>query len=111
VAAITYEEIVEKVRATFEHADARRVFEHIAIEIDIVGEGAGAFYFEVAERACVIEPYNYYDHDGVITADADILLKLASKSIHLEEALKKGLVKYEGDERKIRKCLENIVLP
>ena len=39
---ITYEQIVKKVRKTFENADAREVFEHVAIEVDIVGEGAGA---------------------------------------------------------------------
>ncbi len=45
---VTYEQIVQKVRKTFENADAREIFEHVAIEVDIVGEGAGAFYFEVA---------------------------------------------------------------
>lgn len=111
MAAITYEEIVRKVRATFEHADARRIFEHIAIEIDIVGEGAGALYFEVADRACVVEPYNYYDNDGVLTGDATVLLQLAAKKIHLKEALEQGLISFKGDERKLRLCLENIKLP
>ena len=42
------------------------------VMVDIVGEGAGAFYFEVAERACIVEPYNYYNHDGRIIASGSM---------------------------------------
>ncbi len=105
---ITYEQIVSKVRKTFENADAREVFEHVAIEVDIVGEGAGAFYFEVAERACTVEPYNYYNHDGRIIATADVIMKLASRKISMLEAWQGGLFQYEGNEVKFRMCLEKI---
>ena len=40
--------IIYFVRKTFENADARNVFEHVAIQINVVGEGEGIFYFEVA---------------------------------------------------------------
>lgn len=106
-----YEEIVEKVRSTFEYADARRVHEHIAFEIDIIGEGAGALYFEVSNRACVIEPYNYYDNDGVITATADVLIKLADLELHLKDAIEQGLLRFEGNDYKMKLCLDYIRLP
>ena len=108
---VTYEQIVEKVRKTFENADAREIFEHVAIEVDIVGEGAGAFYFEVAERACLVEPYNYYNHDGRVIATADVILKLAAKKIHLREAWQGGLIKYEGNEVKLNLLLDKLRLP
>lgn len=108
---MTYEEVVGKVRKTFEYADARRIFEHIAFEIDIVGEAAGAMYFEVSNRACVIEPYNYYDNDGVITTSAEVLLQLARLEIHFKEAIEKGLVGFEGNNHKMQLCLENLRLP
>ena len=107
---ITYEDIVEKVRKTFENADAREIFEHIAIEVDIVGEGAGAFYFEVAERSCLVEPYNYYNHDGRIIATADVILQLASRKLAMRDAWYKGLIKYEGNEVKFNLCLDKIKL-
>ena len=108
---ITYEQIVDRVRKTFENADAREIFEHVAIEVDIVGEGAGAFYFEVAERACLVEPYNYYNHDGRIIASADVILKLAAKKIHMREAWHNGLIKYEGNEVKFNLLLDKLRLP
>ena len=107
---VTYEQIVKKVRKTFENADAREVFEHIAIEVDIVGEGAGAFYFEVAERACLVEPYNYYNHDGRIIATADVILKLAAKKIHMRDAWYNGLIQYEGNEVKFNLLLDKLKL-
>ena len=105
---ITYEQVVKKVRKTFENADAREVFEHVAIEVDIIGEGAGAFYFEVAERACTVEPYNYYNHDGRIIATADVILKLASRKISMLEGWEKGLYQYEGNEVKFRLLLDKV---
>ena len=105
---ITYEQIVKKVRKTFENADAREVFEHVAIEVDIIGEGAGAFYFEVAERACTVEPYNYYNHDGRIIATADVILKLAAGKIRMREAWESGLFQYEGNEVKLQLCMDKI---
>ena len=107
---VTYEQIVQKVRKTFENADAREIFEHVAIEVDIVGEGAGAFYFEVAQRACVVEPYNYYNNDGRIIATADVLLKLASKKLHMREAWQTGQIQFEGNEVKFQLLLDKIKL-
>ena len=105
---VTYEQIVKKVRKTFENADAREVFEHVAIEVDIVGEGAGAFYFEVAERTCLVEPYNYYNHDGRIVATADVILKLAAKKMKLRDAWLNGDIKYEGNEVKFQLLLDKV---
>ncbi len=105
---VTYERIVEAVRNTFENADAREIFEHIAIEVDIVGEGAGAFYIEVAERACTVEPYNYYNHDGRIIATADVILKLAARKMTVRDAWYKGLFQYEGSEVKFNLLLDKL---
>lgn len=107
---VTYEQIVKKVRKTFENADAREIFEHVAIEVDIVGEGAGAFYFEVAERACLVEPYNYYNHDGRIIATADVILQLAAKKMNIRDAWYEGLIKYEGNEVKFNLLLDKLKL-
>lgn len=108
---ITYEQIVKRVRKTFENADAREVFEHVAIEVDIVGEGAGAFYFEVAQRACTVEPYNYYNHDGRIIATADVILKLAAKKMSVRDAWYNGLLQYEGNEVKFNLLLDKVKVP
>ena len=100
---MTYEEIVHCVRAAYENADAREIYEHIAVQVNITGEGEGAFYIEVAGRAVSVEPYDYYDRDGLITASADTLINLANGSLSYEEALQKGLLRLEGNIDKFNK--------
>ena len=46
---MTYEELVKKVQEAYKDADASKVKEHLAIQFNVEGEVAGAFYLEVAE--------------------------------------------------------------
>lgn len=107
---MTYEQIVDMVRKVFENADARTVYEHVAIQVNVVGEGEGIFYFEVADRQCCVEPYDYYDRDGLIITDAKTLCDLCNKKVTMSESLKNGTIKYDGDYRKLKLCLANIKL-
>ena len=63
---MTYEDLVYKVREVFENADARKILEHVAIQVNITGEGEGIFYVEIAERHICVEPYDYYDRDCLL---------------------------------------------
>ena len=46
---MTYEEIVEKVRKRLEGVDTSKVNGFLAIQVNITGEGEGAFYVEVKD--------------------------------------------------------------
>lgn len=107
---MTYEDIVYSVRRMFENADARRVHEHIAIQVNVLGEGAGIFYVEVAERHVCVEPYDYYDHDCLLIADSQIIKELCEKKRSIKKAIEEGSVKFEGDQRKWNLCLTQIKL-
>jgi len=60
---MTYEKIVEKVRKSLSKIDATAVNGHLAVQVDIYGEGEGAFYIEVKDGRISVEPYEYFDHD------------------------------------------------
>ena len=107
---MTYEQIVDMVRKVFENADARMVYEHVAIQVNVIGEGEGIFYFEVADRQCCIEPYDYYDRDGLMITDAKVLKDLCTKKMTFREGLDNGKIRYEGNFRKLELCLNNIKL-
>ncbi len=100
---MTYEELVRHAREAFENADARNIFEHIAIQVNVTGEGSGIFYIECAERAISVEPYDYYDRDALVTLSSDTVIALAEGKLKYKEAVDKGLVKVEGDLEKVRK--------
>ena len=108
---MTYNEIVLRVREVFEYADARNIFEHIAIQVNITGEGEGIFYIEIAQRQISVEPYDYYDRDGILTVDSKILLDMCDKQYSFRYAYEHGLMLYQGNIRKLMACLNNIQLP
>ena len=99
---MTYYEVVDKVREGFEYADAREIFEHVAVQVNIVGEGSGAFYIEVANRQVCVEPYDYYDRDGLFTADANTLVELSEGKLGIMEAITTRRLQIEGNMDKIR---------
>lgn len=105
---MTYEEIVEKARLAYEDvADAREIFEHIAIQVNIEGEGHGAFYVEVVERQIVVEPYEYHDRDGLVFGTAEQICRILDGEISFADAWKNGIVRVQGNEVKLH-MLEKI---
>ena len=97
-----YEEVVEIVREAYENVDARDVYEHVAIQVNVTGEGEGAFYIEIAGRAVSVEPYEYYDRDGLVTASADTIIAVAKGELPVEKAIEQGALQAEGNLDKIR---------
>lgn len=100
---MTYEEIVENARSIFENADARTIFEHIAVQVNIHGEGEGIFYMEVADRSICIEPYDYYDRDGMVDTDGQTIMDICNGIITLDEAIESGRFVLYGNEEKLAK--------
>lgn len=98
---MTYEELVLKVRDIYENADARAVYEHIAVEVDVTGEAAGAFYIEIANRQICVEPYDYHDRDARVTVDTSALIAILDGTMSYEEALTSGAFRMEGDPYKM----------
>lgn len=107
---MTYEEIVDKVRDDFENADARSIYEHVALQVNIEGEAEGIFYIEIANREISVEPYDYYDKDGLVVTTAQTVSDIIDGLIPSREAYAKGLLEIKGDMDKV-KLFENIVFP
>lgn len=94
---MTYEELVEKAKNVYADADASKVKEHVAIQFNVTGEGAGAFYLEIADGKLDIQPYEYYDRDVLVTTSAETLIKIAQGDLGLEKAYLTGKIKAEGN--------------
>ena len=94
---MTYEELVAKAKETYGVADASKITEHVAIQFNVTGEAAGAFYLEIADGKINIEPYEYYDRDVIVTTDADTLVKMAEGKLGMEAAYLTGKIKAEGN--------------
>ncbi len=94
---MTYEELVAKAKENYCAADASKINEHVAIQFNVTGEAAGAFYLEISEGKVSVEPYEYYDRDVIVTTDADTLVKMAEGKLGIEAAYLTGKIKAEGN--------------
>ncbi|MCR5674800.1 MAG: SCP2 sterol-binding domain-containing protein [Lachnospiraceae bacterium] len=94
---MTYEEIVAKVKKHFQSYKPAGADDRAAIQIDVTGEGEGAFYVEIADGKIAVEPYEYYEHDIKIVADADALMEIVDGKTDIINANLTGRIHAEGD--------------
>lgn len=94
---MTYHELVAKVQAALAKADASKVENHIAVQVNVTGEAEGAFYMEISGGVLYVAPFDYNDRDALLTADGAEVLNVAQGKITLENAIKDGKIAHEGN--------------
>ena len=94
---MTYEEIVAKAKKEFGSADVSNYEGHLALQINVTGEGEGIFYAEINEGRLFIEPYDYKDNDAVLTADGNDIISIFSGLLDPVEAFESGRLTVTGD--------------
>ncbi len=105
---MTYEEIFQTSKNLIMKSDVNKVDGHLAVQVDIDGEGEGAFYIELKDHQLNVEPYEYYDRDCKFIISGDNFLKLAEGKLDPVAAFFDGRLKIDGS---VEKALEfkNIV--
>ncbi len=94
---MTYEEIFAASKAEFMKNDVSHLQGHLAVQVDITGEGEGAFYIELKDGELHVEPYEYYDHHVKLIASAKDFLKIAKGELNSVVAYTTGKLRVEGD--------------
>lgn len=100
---MTFEEIFEKSKEIIMKHDVSEILGHLAVQINITGEGSGIFYIELLESKLYVEPYEYYDRDCIFTVSAENFFKLADGTLNPVKAFTLGKLKVDGS---IEKALE-----
>ena len=95
---MTYEKIVELVSKKVSNTSIKDISEPIAVEVNVYGEGEGAFYIEAKNGKISVEPYEYYDHNVKVTIEAEELIKIANGEKTLEESIKESTATVAGAE-------------
>lgn len=97
---MTYEEIVAKAKEEFGSADVSNYEGHLALQINVTGEGEGTFYTEINDGKLYIEPYDYKGSDAVLTADGNDIISIFSGALNPADALENGKLGISGDVSK-----------
>lgn len=99
---MTYEEIVAYTKSKMAEVDISAYKGHLAAQINITGEGEGAFYVEINDDKAVVEPYEYFDRDAVLIASADVFLAIVEGKKDAVAAYLTGGLKVEGSLEKAK---------
>lgn len=97
---MTYKEVVEKVRNEFGKSDVSNYEDHLALQVNIIGEGSGAFYVEINEGELSIEEFDYVNNNAEISASADDIISVFSGALDINSALDNGKIRITGDYAK-----------
>ncbi len=105
---MTYEEIFNTTKEIIMKSDVSKIGGHLAVQVDITGEGEGAFYIELKDGQLFVEPYEYYDRDCKFIISGENFIKLVNGELDAVFAFTVGKLKIDGS---IDKALEfkNIV--
>lgn len=93
---MTFQEMFQNAKKMLNRATAADVTDHVAVQVNVTGDGSGIFYIEAADGSLSVEPYDYVDNDAVLTADSAALLEALQKA-------KTDALALEGDLEKIAK--------
>ncbi|MDR0530911.1 MAG: SCP2 sterol-binding domain-containing protein [Oscillospiraceae bacterium] len=85
------------VKESLAGVDATKLDPDFAVQVNIIGSGAGAFYIANKGGAFQVEPYDYVDRDGAVTVDSGVLLQLAAGELTAEQALAEGKINFQGN--------------
>lgn len=95
---MTYEQVVEKIKARYSDIDASSIEGTQAIQINLSGKNAeGIFYIEVKDGKVNVEPYDYHDNWAVVTVNPTNLFKILDGKMDPVLAYTTGKVKVSGD--------------
>ena len=90
-------QIFNEVKGTFMTADVSDYQGHLALQVNMTGEGEGRFYAELNNGVLNVEPYEYYDRDVMFTIDSKDFLKLIHGNLDPVFAFTIGKLKIDGD--------------
>ncbi len=97
---MTFIEVVNKVKKEFGDADVSNYQDTLALQINITGDGSGAFYTKIENGSLEIEGYDYVDNNAVLTASADDIVEIFSGKLDMQKAVEEGKLSIEGDYSK-----------
>jgi putative sterol carrier protein len=97
---MTYNEIVNKAKEIMSDKTVPADMGHLAVQVNVTGEGEGIFYIEVADGKVNVEPYDYKDNDCTLITSADNLVKIVSGELDPVAAVTTGKLKVDGNAAK-----------
>ena len=107
---MTFIEAYEKIKAAMEKSNPAEIEGHLAIQVNINDEDAqGIMYIEVKDGVLYVEPYDYFDHDAILTASCKDVVRVMGGRLGYDKAIENGVFVIEGDAEKAAELKKLVV--
>ena len=94
---MTFFDVFNEVKNEFMNSDVSDYKGHLALQVNMTGEGEGRFYAELDNGVLHVEPYEYFDRDVIFTIDTKDFLKIVHGKLDPVFAFTVGKLKIDGD--------------
>ncbi len=98
---MTVEQLIAKVYRRLKDRDLSGTQGKLAIQVNLTGKITGVFYIEVRDGVLSVMPYEYIDHDAVISLTMTNLDRILSGKLTPQVAFAEGKLKIEGNVDKV----------
>lgn len=99
---VTYENVLNEAKISAEKVDLNKIKESLSVEFNIRSAGEETFYIRFSPDKIDVQPYEYYDHDFRICADADTILSMLSGKLELKDAMQNERAYVSGNANKLQ---------
>lgn len=73
----------------------------VAVQFNLTGKVTGVFYIEILDGVPSVMPYEYIDHDAIVSGSLTNIEKIFSGKLIPQVAVAEGKIKIEGNFDKV----------
>lgn len=95
------DQLIGKVYNKLKKADIAGTQGKVAVQFNLTGKIAGVFYIEILNGNLSVMPYEYIDHDAVVSGSMTNLEKMFGGKLVPQVAIAEGKIKVEGNVDKV----------
>ncbi len=107
---MTFIEAYEKIKTAMAKSNPAEVEGHLAIQVNINDEDAqGIMYIEVKDGQLFVEPYDYVDHDAILTASCKDIVRVMGGRLGYDKAVENGAFAIDGNTEKAAELKKLVV--
>ncbi|MGI6181943.1 MAG: SCP2 sterol-binding domain-containing protein [Agathobaculum sp.] len=103
---MTVEQLIGKIYNKLSKADFAGAQGRIAVQFNLTGKVTGVFYIEILNGVLSVMPYEYIDHDAVVSGSMTNIEKVFSGKLIPQVAVAEGKIKIEGNFDKVMALAE-----
>ena len=95
------DQLTAKISHTLSQANLAGAAGKVAVQFNLTGKVTGVFYIEILDGVPSVMPYEYIDHDAIVSGSLTNIEKIFSGKLIPQVAVAEGKIKIEGNFDKV----------